>query len=51
MFQLLIVGYVIFEIYRLSNLPDVGAYAPPPPPPQPGAPPQVAAVSYQLHFY
>uniref|UniRef100_A0A0M3IIR4 CYTB_CTER domain-containing protein n=1 Tax=Ascaris lumbricoides TaxID=6252 RepID=A0A0M3IIR4_ASCLU len=31
MFQLLIVGYVVFEIYRLSSLPDVGSYAPPPP--------------------
>lgn len=29
MLQLLIVGYVIYEIIRLSNLPDAGSYAPP----------------------
>lgn len=29
MLQLLIVGYVIYEIIRLSNLPDAGNYAPP----------------------
>uniref|UniRef100_A0AAF5PHV5 Uncharacterized protein n=1 Tax=Wuchereria bancrofti TaxID=6293 RepID=A0AAF5PHV5_WUCBA len=27
MLQLLIIGYVIYEIIRLSNLPDAGGYA------------------------
>uniref|UniRef100_A0AAF5Q4R0 Uncharacterized protein n=1 Tax=Wuchereria bancrofti TaxID=6293 RepID=A0AAF5Q4R0_WUCBA len=27
MLQLLIIGYVVYEIIRLSNLPDVGSYA------------------------
>ncbi|CAG9533630.1 unnamed protein product [Cercopithifilaria johnstoni] len=29
MLQLLIIGYVIYEIIRLSNLPDAGSYVPP----------------------
>ncbi|KAL3989873.1 hypothetical protein ACH3XW_29385 [Acanthocheilonema viteae] len=44
MLQLLIIGYVIYEIIRLSNLPDAGSYAPPPPPqPQPSLPPEKKA--------
>ncbi|VIP00053.1 Uncharacterized protein BM_BM17132 [Brugia malayi] len=26
MLQLLIIGYIIYEIIRLSNLPDAGSY-------------------------
>ncbi|VDO61503.1 unnamed protein product [Onchocerca flexuosa] len=33
MLQLLIIGYLIYEIIRLSNLPDAGIYAPPQQPP------------------
>ncbi|EFO19433.2 hypothetical protein LOAG_09060 [Loa loa] len=33
MLQLLIIGYVIYEIIRLSNLPDAGSYALPQPQP------------------
>lgn len=46
MLQLLIIGYVIYEIVRLSNLPDAGSYALPQQP-QPTPP---VSFCFQLLF-